>query len=333
MADLNYTDFIHAIAASDHIALAAPGMSDGDSVGTQCALLELLLQLFPAKKMRIINEDPCPKRYHFLPLAKRFEVVSDVLALPRSEWPQTMICVDGGAERLGPDSLHLWKHATNKGQVDHHAVGGGQNDYNFRLYDPKAAATTEIIYRLAKAKNLKLTSSIAQAIYLGLIHDTGMFKHSNTSPEILRIAADLLQCGFNHTETAEKGLLVRSQSNLKMIKEVINNIHFDLNERYVWGVLDCKSIAASGADAEEREGLIDLMFLTPRCEIAALYTEVKPDQWRISFRSRGWNVAALAHSLNVTGGGHVQAAGVNLEGKQAEVLNRCHEKINTLIHA
>lgn len=328
---MNYAAFVKALSAFDHVALTAPGASDGDSVGTQCALLELLQRKFPKKRWRVINEDPCPRRHLFIPLTKRFEVAADVTSQKREKWPDAIVCVDGGSGRLGTEMTKLWAAVRGKGQIDHHAVQGTQESYQFRLYNPKAAATTEIVYKLAKARKWKITPTVAQSIYLGLVHDTGMFKHSNTTPEILCITAELLKTGFNHTETAEKGLLIRSESNLKMLREMIAHLHFDLGGRYVWGCIDHTAFMASGGDSDEREGLIDVMFLTDKCEIAALYLEIKPQVWRISFRSRGWNVAELARSLAPSGGGHKQAAGVNLDGTQTDVLNRSTQKIKALL--
>src|SRR5690606_38080580 len=137
----------------------------------------------------------------------------------------------------------------------------------FKLYDPKAAATTEIVYRLLEACDFKLTPTIAQAIYMGLIFDTGLFKHTNTRPETLRTASKLIETGFDFTDTAEKGMLVRSQGAFTMLKELLASAQFELSGRYVWGVLSNAKFLEAGGDADDREGLIDQLFLTPNCEI------------------------------------------------------------------
>ena len=327
---LDFAAFKKALEPFSNIAITAPAGADGDSVGTQCAMRELLLQIYPNKRFRIVNEEPCPLRYMMLPDSKHFEVSEDILKGPKTDWPDCMVCVDGGFSRIGDDTTQLWTAAQKRGQVDHHAIGATAN-YDFRLYNPEAASTTEIIFNFTHGLKLQLTPSIAQAIYVGLIFDTGLFKHSNTKPDTLRIGADLLATGFNHTETAEKAMLIRSPGAWKMLRDVMRGAHFDLDGRYVWGTLRYPEFMEAGGDADDREGLIDNLFLTQGCEIAAFYFERKPQEWKMSFRSRGWDVASLAQSLNPNGGGHKLAAGCSLEGPESEVLAKCHQALKTLL--
>jgi phosphoesterase RecJ-like protein len=104
-----------------------------------------------------------------------------------------------------------------------------------------------------------------------------------------------------------------------------------LGGRYVWSVLNNSDFNQLSGDPDEREGLIDNLFLTDKCEIAAFYFEKSPGDWKISFRSRGWDVATLARSLNAQGGGHKLAAGCSLSGKETEVLKVSHEAVQKLL--
>lgn len=331
---LNFEEFEKELSKAKSVGITAPAFGDGDSVGTQCALREMFLKKFPnLKEVRIINETPCPRRYTFLAQADAFEVSRDILEQDKSTWPEVMICVDGNYERVGAETMQIWNAASKKGQVDHHAISG-EPHYDFRLYDPAAAATTEIVYELAKYWKMPLTKDIAQALYMGLIFDTGLFKHSNTTPYTMRMGAELLESGFDHTETAERGLLIRTPEAFDIFKHVISSSHFELNSRYVWGVLDHATFERSGADADDKDGLIDQMFLTDKCEIAALYFEAQPHHWKISFRARKhWDVAGLARTLNPQGGGHKKAAGCSLEGPQEVVLEKCHLKVRELLNS
>lgn len=329
-AELDFKGFLEKLKPFSNIAITAPAGADGDSVGTQSSLRELILQAYPTKRVRIVNEEPCPVRYRVLSQSAEFEVSADILKRPAAEWPDLMLCVDGGSSRIGPDTTQIWKAAKSRGQVDHHALGGGES-YDFRLYDPKAAATTEIVFRFAKATNLKITASIAQGIYIGLVFDTGLFKHSNTTPQTLQIASELLAVGFDHTSLIESAMLLRSPAAFKMLRSVLGTAEFELDGRYVWGVLDQKQLLASGGDADDREGLIDNLFLVRGCEIAAFYFEKSPKEWKMSFRARGRDVAQLARSLNEKGGGHKLAAGCTLHGEKDEVLAQCHAAVRKVL--
>jgi bifunctional oligoribonuclease and PAP phosphatase NrnA len=331
MNDQELKEFLPKLAGFKSIAITAPAGADGDSVGTQCALLEIFESKLPGAKISVINEEPCPQRYLFLTGAQRFLVSADVLKRPKSEWPELMIVVDGGASRVGSDTAQLWTAAKARAQVDHHMITG-PNDYSFRLYDPHAASTTELVFKWAQTIGAKLTQTLAQAIYVGVIFDTGMFKHSNTKPETLGMAAELLKTGFNHTDTAEKALMIRSAGAFKMFQTVMHRAEVQLGGQYIWSVLDQKTFLAAGGDPDDREGLIDQLFLVEKCAVAALYFERRPGEWKISFRSRGLDVAALAQSLNPSGGGHKQAAGCSLDGSQDSVLNACHQAVRKLLH-
>ncbi|NCN40878.1 hypothetical protein GW916_06465 [bacterium] len=329
--ELNYNAFLESVSNSKVVAITAPAYGDGDSVGTQCALKQIFENLFPSVKCRIINETPCPTRYRFLKETNHFEVSSEVLNGPAEGRPDHMIVVDGNFERIGKDTTKLWNACSRKTQVDHHAMSGDYK-YDFRLYDPTAAATTELVFRLIKDAKVTLTRDIAQAIYVGLIFDTGLFKHSNATPEILRIGAELMETGFDHTTTAEKGMLIRNPQAFKLLQALLREANFDVNDRYVWSVLDYETFQSTGAVSDDREGLIDQLFLTDKCEIAAFYFEAEPRIWKVSFRARkDWDVAQLARSLNPEGGGHTKAAGCTLKGSTAEVTAVGHAAIKKLL--
>ena len=147
--NLDFSGFLKALAPYRSIGITAPASADGDSVGTQCALKEIFEGLFPQKKIRIINEEACPKRYAFLTQAKSFETSREIVKTPASEWPEVMICVDGSTSRIGQDTTKIWKNAKLAAQVDHHAISDGAK-YDVTLCDPTAADTSS--HRDARSK-------------------------------------------------------------------------------------------------------------------------------------------------------------------------------------
>jgi bifunctional oligoribonuclease and PAP phosphatase NrnA len=327
---LDFSGFLKALAPHKSIGITAPASADGDSVGTQCALKEIFEKLFPEKNIRIVNEEPCPKRYSFLNQAKFSEVSETIVKTPPSDWPEVMICVDGSTSRIGVNTTKIWSNAKLTAQVDHHAISDGAK-YDVKLCDPEAAATTEIVYRLLLDQKIKLTKDIAQAIYMGLIFDTGLFKHSNTKPETMRIGAALLETGFNHTTTAEKALLMRTASAFSLLKDVLSRVQLDLDGRFCWAVLDQEMLVRAKAGDEDRDGIIENLFLIDGVKVASLLFETQKGIWKISFRSRGPNVAALAQRLNPQGGGHKLASGCTLEGTKENVLAKCHAEVKLVI--
>ncbi|NCN26421.1 hypothetical protein GW915_02505 [bacterium] len=320
---MDFQSFIDSIAAVKSLGITAPCPPDGDSVGAQCALKELIEQLHPHVKVEIINEDPCPKRYEFLKLSDQFKQSKDI-----KESPEAWLCVDGGPLRSGVETKKLWDKAKIHGLMDHHVVGSKES-FHFQLYDPTAAATTEMVYKLAMHCKAKLTPSLAQAIYVGLIYDTGLFKHSNTTPEIMRIGAHLLEVGFNHTETAEKAMLIRSKGSLDLLRLMLNK--FNHSDKISWSAITHAEFIESGATGEDKDGLIDVLFLQDKCSVAVLFFEAKPSLWKLSFRSRGPDVASFARSLNPQGGGHKLASGCTLEGDMKTITDKTISSLSKVV--
>lgn len=321
---MDFKGFIDCLAPYKRIALTAPSAPDGDSVGTQSALKEILeAKLSKDTVVRIINEDPCPWRYGHLSQAECFEESKNVLQEDVSTWPEVMICVDGGHQRVGEATTKLWEHTIFKMQVDHHKSANNDNSYDFRLHDPKAPATTVIVHQLMKSIQFPLTASIAHALYIGLIFDTGMFKHSNTTPEIHLMAAELLATGFNHTSCAERAIYIRSKEALDLSTVLLSKIQYADDGKLVYAALSVNDFSSVNATMDDREGLIDFLFLTKECVIAILMSEIEKNVWKVSFRSKGPDVAALAQSISPKGGGHHLASGCALEGTMDEALEKC----------
>lgn len=328
---LDFLAFMQLCQKANTIVLTAPAGADGDSVGTQCALMEILQVTYPEKKIRIINEDACPQRYRFLKLASQFEVSREIKITEEEFKSSLWICVDGGPNRLGEKTTPFWKASQYRAQVDHHRVTQKDN-FDATLNDVDAASTTQIIYELCQNLRFNLTKDIAQSLYVGLVFDTGLFKHSNTTPKVMRIGAHLLEFGFNHTETAEKTLLVRTEANLKLLQKVLSSMHHEANGLYVWASLNLNDFKEANATLEDREGLIEMLFLTDKCQVASLYVQVEEKKWKASFRSRGHDVATLAKSIDINGGGHKLASGCTLEGDE-KTLQKSHDAIKKLFNS
>jgi len=307
--------FIEHIENHSAIAICAPASPDGDSIGTQCALLEAFELKYPNKNFTILSEEPLQKCYQHLALSSRLELSKDYIAKQpnKSNWPSLMIVVDGGWTRMGDSTTQLWKNATNTLQIDHHmSAQNGVTDYDHVLFDPHAASTTILADKLIAHLDIPLNKSVAEALYIGLIYDTGMFKHSNTTPETHLLAAKLLKTGFNHTECAEKTLMIRSPAALKLQKKLLEKMNTNKNNKTVFACINLEDFKSTQATADDKDGLINILFLTDPCQVAYLAVETKKDLWKVSFRSRGPDVSLLAKKLSEHGGGHKLASGCTL---------------------
>lgn len=328
-------EFEEKLKHAKRVLITAPGAADGDSIGAQLALRRMLLHRHPSLEVRIVNDEMLPNRYLFLPDCEYAETPEKYWASGSSKQFDIAICVDGGIDRAGR-VREMYEAAATTVFIDHHAISC-QFPYTIRLVEPSASATTEIIYHLSQMPCFAtpVERNFAQQIYLGLIFDTGFFRHSNTTAEAMELGAKLLRTGFDFTRVGERGMLERTFGSVKLLADTLSKAQMRSQRKVIWSILTQKMLKDFHADDDDREGIIDHLFLTHGIEVAILFFELPHGETKVSLRSQGvMDVATFARSLTERGGGHTKAAGANLSmpvqeaadwvlGKLEEELRKC----------
>ncbi len=302
-----------ALGTAKRILITAPGAADGDSIGSQLALRRMLLAKLPKLEVRILNDEAIPERYLFLPDIEHVDTPETYAQKKLDSRFDVAFIVDGGIDRAGRVREVFEKSGTTV-FIDHHAVSCDFN-YAIRMVEPTASSTTELMYHISQSPLFKtpVDRDFSQQIYLGLIFDTGFFRHSNTTPEVMELAAKLLRTGFDFTRVGERGMLERTFPSLKLLSDTLSRADRRVDGRIIFSTLSQKNLEAFGANDDDREGIIDHLFLTHGIEVALLFFELPQGRTKISFRSQGdLDVAKFARSLTERGGGHQKAAGANL---------------------
>jgi bifunctional oligoribonuclease and PAP phosphatase NrnA len=299
------------LSQATRVLLTAPAPADGDSIGSQLGVRAMIRAAFPKLDVRIVNEDVLLDRYRHLPGANDAELPEGFAA---GDFDLGIV-VDGGAERIGATSA-LFDACRFKIQIDHHAVGAPY-DYDLRVWDPRAAATTEVVYRLAisHALGFEIVADVAQALYVGVIFDTGYFRHGNTTPETLEFGAALLRTGFNFSEVGERAMLMRTRGGIQLMGRVMAESLSTAGGRVLSGIIPREMLLRFAARDEDRDGIIDQLSLVQGVQIAVLFHETESGDVKLSFRSKtDFDVAEFAKRLSETGGGHRKASGCTLSG-------------------
>lgn len=322
------------LKTAKRVLLTAPAAADGDSIGAQLALRRMIQKKYPCE-VYIINDEPLPDRYEFLPDAE-FALTPDSPSITgKSLKFDVGIIVDGGIDRAGRVRA-MYDACPSRVFIDHHSVSCDY-PYTLKIVEPEASATTELVYYLSQTKVFEypMESVFAQQIYLGLIFDTGFFRHSNTTPEVMELGAKLLRTGFDFTRVGERGMLERSYGSLKLLASTLERAEMKHKGKIVVSTLSQKMLREFSANEDDREGIVDHLFLTKGIEVAVLLFELKDGSTKISFRSQGaLDVAKLARSMTICGGGHSKAAGAlfnePMEVVEGKVLTRLGEEIEKL---
>ena len=307
------------VEASGRVLLTGPEGPDGDSIGA-CLVLARMIESVTDATVDVAG-DPSP-RYDELPTIDRMVRDAEITG------PYDVaIVVDGDQSRLEGPVAAAFGGAPTRIVIDHHRSTSGEG-YDLALIDASSASTCEMIYQLIEAWDGELDKVMATLIYVGVIFDTGGFRHSNTRPSTHRLAAKLLEAGVEADRVNTRILVERRRAGLHLMGAVLDAVRFSPDGSIAVGVATQGIIRAAGASFGDMEGIVDHLIYTEGVQVAVLCIEREPGNVKLSFRSRGMiDVAAVANSLHPTGGGHARASGVVLEGPVEEVVSRVSEVV------
>jgi bifunctional oligoribonuclease and PAP phosphatase NrnA len=306
---------VDAIRMNDRFVVAAHENPDGDALGSMLATTLGLRATGKDAVMFLSGTAPTPGEYRFLDL--------DGLCreLPGDVGERVLLAVDCANERrIGPDNdpVERPKLVLN---VDHHHDNSRFGDVN--LVVDEASSTSEIVRDILRELDVALTPAIAEALYVGLVTDTGRFQYTNTTPKALRLAAELVETGadvhgiFRHVyETVQF-------AKLKLLARALERAELFEGGGLVVSYLLKEDFAAVGAEEPYSEGIIDSLRAVEGSEMVALIREPPRNEGparRVSLRSSRDEVDVSAIAREVGGGGHRQAAGFSSELPIAEIV-------------
>ena len=280
---------------------------DGDSIGALLSTRIIALSL-GAKDIKLYSRGGVPDDFMFLPGAGLIEKKAADGAPPAD----VAILVDcGGPKRIGDELLPLLKSSPFVVVIDHHVTNGGFGNLN--IIDSNAASTCEILAKFIEAENIGMPLELAQCLYTGIMYDTGRFLHSNTTPEVFRICADLVARGANPHEIAVNVFNRRRFERLKLLGYSLVNMKTAEDNAVSWSVADRKTYEELGAEDEDSDGIVETLGAYKGCEAHISFSESKDGRARVSMRSSGRiDVGAICAKFG--GGGHKFAAGIRMDG-------------------
>lgn len=217
--------------------------------------------------------------------------------------------------------------------IDHHVSNINFGTINY--VDSSAASATEILFRIFKALEERVQKKIIEgkeATYLltGILTDTGSFQNPNTTPKALEASAELVERGASQQEIVRHVFRTKNLTTLKLWGEVLSKIETDDKHKIIWSTMTQSDLAKTNAKIEEISGLIDDMLVNaPDTEIVFI---IKEDKDKISCSMRSTTPAANVSEIaeHFGGGGHVQASGFRINGKN---YNEAVQEIVSYIRA
>ena len=203
--------------------------------------------------------------------------------------------------------------------IDHHI---SNSEFADHLYlKPDFAATGEIITDLCEQWNWPITESMGNALYMAIATDCGFFKFSNTTANTLKMASRCVAAGARPNVISETIEAV-SAARLELTKQVMQTIAFYKDNRVATIELSPEVMSRLGDDTD---GFVDIIRNVDTVDVAILLKGESTNRTRISLRSKGTDVNAIANHFG--GGGHIRAAGCTIEGSIDEAKSRLLEVI------
>jgi len=303
---------IDVIASNRSFLITSHVRLDGDAVGSELALYHLLKNL--GKEAVVYNEDETPGNYRFLPGT---EVIVHFLGTV-DHFDAAFVLDCSEISRVGDAASRILGMKTII-NIDHHISNTGSFGLSFA--DPGASSVGELLYRLIEKMGAPVTREIAVNLYTAIVTDTGSFQYSNTGEDTFRIAGKLVKMGADPYGIAEKIYENNPKERIRLLEKVLGTLEFAWDGRISTLWVSRQMLKDAGALPEHTDNFVDLARSVEGVEVAAFFTEMEKNLYKVSLRSKGRiNVAKVAGRFG--GGGHFSAAACKIEGGLEGVKNR-----------
>ena len=299
---------LEELRSAQRLIVVAHEHPDGDALGSLIGMQGALTALGKDCLMFIDSSElPLPQEYDFLSL-------SGLVSSPPDDLDErTIVFLDCGnlernpAEALQRSGMHILN-------IDHHHDNTHFGTVN--LVVPDASCTAEIVWDLMQGLGTAPTQEIAEALYVGLITDTGRFMYENTGPRAHRMAADLIEAGVDVHEIYRRVYEGVPYGKLALLARGLAKVERYDSGRLTVTELDAADFAESGAEESYSEGVIDHLRAVQGTAVAALVRDRIGDTdgdgkplRKVSLRASDERVDVSAIARVQGGGGHRQAAG------------------------
>ncbi len=304
------------------IALSGHVRPDGDCVGACLGLWNYLRKTMPQVRVDVYL-GTYASSFSFLNGEDR------ILHAPSGEVYDLFISLDAAAKDRLDAFLPMFERAGRRVVIDHHETNPGFGEEN--LIEGGASSTCELLFTLLDEK--LIDRDCARCLYLGIVHDTGVFKYPSTTLRTMTVAGRLLEkmekndAQFIIDETFH----ARSFAQNKAIGVALGSSYLELDGKLIIAAVTKAEREALGLSAQDLDGVIDELRITRGTEAAAFFYALEDDVYKVSLRSQHISVSGLAASHG--GGGHEHAAGFDMKGPWQESAKIITKEIGELIGA
>lgn len=304
------------IESVNSIAIAGHTRPDGDCVGSCMGLYNYLKENYPTKDVAVYLEDTGSGFTYINRIDEAIDIDDE------EKQVDLFILLDtSDLSRIGVANK-LFENAKSTICIDHHISNPGLAMENIIVSNASSAA--EVLFDLLDED--KISKETAEAIYTGIIHDSGVFKYASTSEHTMNIAGKLMSKGIDFQTIIDDGFYAKTYAQNQILgSALLESVRF-FDGKCIFSVVTEREMEFFGVTNKDLGGIVEQMRLTEGVECAIFLYEVEPLTYKVSLRSKKYlDVNKVAGYFG--GGGHVRAAGCICEGTAHDVINNLAERI------
>jgi len=315
---MRYEPIIELLTGNDKFILTAHETPDGDALGSEYALLWALRKM--GKTACILNADPAPGKFSFFDRKREARVLESVSQVPVRIEEYILIILDvNDVRNIGVVSQWVLPRVRRHFIIDHHESDKtlvGQNHI-----EQGASSTCEILYLVFRQMGLQIDLRMAQALYMGIMYDTGSFIYPKTTALTFQIARELVELGVKPNEVYGSVFENNSLSSLVLMSRVLSTLTLHLEGRVAVQYMSRRMLHESKAKYEEADQQINIPLRSKDVRVSIFFKENTEGIQRCSLRSKG-NIDVAQIAKRFGGGGHRTAAGFKFTKPVETVQNK-----------
>ena len=295
---------VKSVAISGHIR------PDGDCVGACLAVYNYIREQYPDVEAQVYL-DPIPQVFSFVKGADEICLVRD----REKKYDLFMGLDSGDKERLG-ESLCYFETAGRTLCIDHHISNQGYAGKNYIV--PEASSTSELVFGILEEE--KISREVAEALYVGIVHDTGVFQYSCTSPATMETAGKLMGKGIDFTRIIDDTFYKKTYIQNQILGRALLESILLLDGKCIVSRVLKRDMEFYGVEPKDLDGIVSQLRVTAGVEVAIFLYETDNQEYKASLRANGpVDVSRIAGYFG--GGGHKKAAGCTMHGSFHDVVN------------
>ena len=298
------------------IGIAGHVRPDGDCMGSCMSLYNYLKKNRPDLDVRVFLEF----------VDKKFNIIENTDQIITTGYDGTkfdlFISLDTASlDRLGLN-LPFYENAKRTACIDHHASNDGYADYNYIL--PKASSASEVLYDLLDED--LIDKSIAEPMYMGIAHDSGVFRFQSTTPKTMRIAANMIEKGVNVNMILEETFFRKTYNQMMVTAKIQSEAVLALDGKCIYGYCTSEMMEEYGVTTKDLDAVVASIRNVDGVEVAMFLYQLSEDSYKVSLRSKN-HVDVSKIAVENGGGGHVRAAGAEIHGELNDIINKLLNRI------